>query len=131
MRVGEVVKVVPLKKFGFIRSADFREDVFFHFSVVDSEGRRDLIEGDEVEYEIDEFARLERKELRATLVRISARPLTMRLKASDAPQLHSHHHPRARQKRPAWRKGSAPRPSGAEGSPGTEGTDQSSEPNAS
>lgn len=109
MRVGEVVKVVPLKKFGFIRSADFREDVFFHFSVVDSAGRRDLIEGDEVEYEIDEFARLERKELRATLVRISARPLTMRLKVSDAPQLHSHHHPNARQKRPGWRKGTVPK----------------------
>ena len=106
MRVGEVVKVVPLKKIGFIRSEDFRQDVFFHYSVVDSAGRRDLIEGDEVEYEIDEFARMERKELRATLVRISARPLTMRLKASDAPQLHSHHHPNARQKRPGWRKSS-------------------------
>lgn len=109
MRVGEVVKVVPLKKFGFIRSAEFREDIFFHFSIVDApEGRRDLIEGDEVEYEIDEFARLERKELKATLVRMSVRPLTMRLKASDAPQLHSHHHPRARQKRPNWRKNTPP-----------------------
>ena len=110
MRVGEVVKVIPLKKIGFIRSEDFRQDVFFHFSAVDSAGRRDLIEGDEVEYEIDEFARMERQELRATLVRISARPLTMRLKASDAPQLHSHHHPNARQKRPVWRKGTTPKP---------------------
>ena len=110
MRVGEVVKVIPLKKIGFIRSEDFRQDVFFHFSAVDSAGRRDLLEGDEVEYEIDEFARMERQELRATLVRISARPLTMRLKASDAPQLHSHHHPNARQKRPVWRKGTTPKP---------------------
>ncbi len=85
MRVGEVVKVVPGKKFGFIRSGDLREDVFFHFSIVDSQGRRDLQEGDEVEYEIDEFARIERKELKATLVRLSPRPLTMRLKVSDAP----------------------------------------------
>jgi hypothetical protein len=51
---------------------------------------------------------LERKELRATLVRISARPLTMRLKASDAPELHSQHHPKARQKRPVWRKRAEP-----------------------
>lgn len=107
MRVGEVIKVVPLKKIGFIRSEEFRQDVFFHYSAVDTRGRRDLIAGDEVEYEIDEFARIERQELRATLVRISLRPLTMRLKASDAPQLHSHHHPRARQKRPNWRKDSA------------------------
>ncbi len=63
MRVGEVVKVVPAKKFGFIRSAEFREDIFFHFSIVDTvEGRRDLMEGDEVEYELDEFARIDRKE---------------------------------------------------------------------
>jgi cold shock CspA family protein len=108
MRVGEVVKLIPQKKIGFIRTEGLRQDVFFHFSVVDSQGRRDLIEGDEVEYEIDEFARLERKEMRATLVRISARPLTMRLKASDAPELHSQHHPRARQKRPVWRKRSQP-----------------------
>lgn len=104
MRVGEVVKVVAEKKFGFIRSADLREDVFFHFSIVDSQGRRDLQAGDEVEYEIDEFARIERKELKAILVRMSMRPLTMRLKASDAPELHSQHHPRARQKRPTWRQ---------------------------
>lgn len=52
---------------------------------------------------IDEFARIERKELKATLVRMSSRPLTMRLKVSDAPELHSQHHPRARQKRPSWR----------------------------
>lgn len=108
MRVGEVVKIVPLKKIGFIRTEGLRQDVFFHYSVVDSHGRRDLMEGDEVEYEIDEFARIERKELRATLVRISARPLTMRLKPSDAPELHSQHHPKARQKRPVWRKRSEP-----------------------
>ncbi|MCC6509889.1 MAG: cold shock domain-containing protein [Pirellulaceae bacterium] len=103
MRIGEVVKVVTEKKFGFIRSGDLREDIFFHFSIVDAQGRRDLMEGDEVEYEIDEFAWVDRKELKATLVRMSPRPLTMRLKASDAPQLQSQHHPRARQKRPTWR----------------------------
>lgn len=106
MRVGEVVKVLPQKKVGFIRTEDFREDVFFHFSVVESKGRRDLMEGDEVEYEIDEFARMERKELRATLVRISARPLTMRIKASDAPEHQAQHHRNALQRRPAWRKNS-------------------------
>ncbi len=104
MRVGEVVKVIPEKKFGFIRTEGLRQDVFFHFSVVNA--GRELQAGDEVEYEVDEFARIERKEMKATLVRISPRPLTMRLKVSDAPELHSQHHPKARQKRPTWRKGS-------------------------
>ncbi len=56
MRVGLVVKVIPEKKIGFIRSDDLREDVFFHFSRVEKVGTLDLMEGDEVEYEVDELA---------------------------------------------------------------------------
>ena len=103
MRVGEVVKVIPDKKIGFIRSEDLKEDVFFHFSKVQKVGTLDLQEGDEVEYEIDELARIERQPLQATMVRRSARPLTMRLAPSDAPDLKAHHHPKARRRRPTWR----------------------------
>jgi cold shock CspA family protein len=110
MRVGVIVKILPQKKVGFIRTDDFREDVFFHFSVVDDQGLRPLAEGDEVEYELNELARIDRKELRATLVRMSKRPLSMRLKASDAPELHVRHHPKARQKRPVWRSKNSPKP---------------------
>ena len=103
MRVGEVVKVLPEKKIGFIRSEDLDEDVFFHFSKVQKVGTLDLQEGDEVEYEIDELHRIEKVRLQATLVRRSVRPLTLRLAPSDAPDLKAHHHPKARRRRPTWR----------------------------
>ncbi len=104
MRIGIVVKVIPDKKIGFIRSADLREDVFFHFSKVQKVGTADLTEGDEVEYSIDELKKIENEKLQATLVRRSPRPLTMRLKPSDAPHLKANHHPRARKRKPAWRQ---------------------------
>ena len=85
MRVGLVVKVLPEKKIGFIRSEDLREDVFFHFSKVEQVGTADLMEGDEVEYEIDELSRIEKERLQATMVRRSVRPLAMKLRPSDAP----------------------------------------------
>lgn len=103
MRVGEVVKVLPEKKIGFIRSEDLDEDVFFHFSKVQKVGTLDLQEGDEVEYEVDELHRIEKIRLQATMVRRSARPLTLRLAPSDAPDLNAHHHPKARRRRPTWR----------------------------
>lgn len=103
MRVGEVVKVLPEKKIGFIRSEDLDEDVFFHFSKVQKVGTLDLQQGDEVEYEIDELHRIEKVRLQATLVRRSIRPLTLRLAPSDAPDLKAHHHPKARRRRPTWR----------------------------
>lgn len=104
MRVGLVVKVIPDKKIGFIHTDDLRDDIFFHFSVVDQPGRRELAEGDEVEFEIDELDRLEKRKLRASVVRRTLRPLSMRLQASDAPELQSQHHPNARQRKPNWRK---------------------------
>ncbi len=104
MRIGSVVKVIPEKKIGFIRAEDLREDVFFHFSKVEQVGRLDLQQGDEVEFEIDELDKIEKRQLRATLVRRSVRPLTMRLQPSDAPELKAHHHPKARKRRPTWRE---------------------------
>ncbi len=103
MRVGEVVKVLPEKKVGFIRAEDLDEDVFFHFSKVQKVGTLDLQEGDEVEFEIDELHRIEKIRLQATLVRRSVRQLTMRMAPSDAPDLQAHHHPKARRRRPTWR----------------------------
>ncbi|MBX3423614.1 MAG: cold shock domain-containing protein [Pirellulaceae bacterium] len=103
MRIGTVVKVLPEKKVGFIRSDDLSEDVFFHFSKVEKVGTRPLEDGDEVEYEIDELHRLQKIRLQATRVRRSVRPLSMKLKPSDAPGLRAQHHPKARKKRPAWR----------------------------
>ncbi len=103
MRIGIVVKVIPEKKIGFIHSEDLYEDVFFHFSKVEKVGTLDLREGDEVEYAIDELSKIEKQKLQATMVRRSVRPLSMRLKPSDAPELKAHHHPKARKRRPSWR----------------------------
>lgn len=103
MRIGLVVKVIPEKKIGFIRSDDLDEDVFFHFTKVEKVGTFDLMEGDEVEYEVDELARIDKLRLQATMVRRSVRPLETRLKSSDAPKLNAHHHPNARKRRPSWR----------------------------
>lgn len=103
MRVGSIVKVLPEKKIGFIRADDLREDVFFHFSKIETTGTRELEEGEEVEFEIDELARIEKRPLQATLVRRSVRPLNMRLRPSDAPKLRAKHHPKARMRRPTWR----------------------------
>ena len=112
MRIGIVVKVIADRKIGFIRSEDLREDVFFHFSKVEKVGTLDLQEGDEVEYSIDELCKIENERLQATLVRRSVRPLTLRLKPSDAPDLKAHHHPRARKRRPTWRNKSQDEPFG-------------------
>lgn len=103
MRIGMVVKVIPDKKVGFIRAEDLRDDVFFHFSRVQQVGTLDLQEGDEVEFEINELDKIEKRPLRATMVRRSIRPLTMRIQPSDAPELKAHHHPKARKRRPSWR----------------------------
>ncbi len=103
MRVGIVVKVIPDKKIGFIRSADLPEDVFFHFSKVEITGTRALEDGEEVEFEVDELARIEKRRLQATLVRRSVRPLSMKIQPSDAPKLRAKHHPKARMRRPTWR----------------------------
>ncbi|MFO0940227.1 MAG: cold shock domain-containing protein [Pirellulales bacterium] len=110
MRVGVVVKVIDDKKVGFIRSEDLREDVFFHFSKVEkSAGNFDLMEGDEVEYEIDELHRINKSErLRATLVRKSKRPLSVRIRPGDNPKLQAKHHPNARKRRPVWRNKQQP-----------------------
>jgi cold shock CspA family protein len=105
MRIGIVVKVLAEKKVGFIRSEDLRDDVFFHFSKVDAPASRPLEEGDEVEYEIDELKKIQKCDrLQATLVRRSSRPLSVRLKVSDAPKLRAKHHPNSLKRKPSWRK---------------------------
>lgn len=109
MRIGHVIKVIAEKKIGFIRSEDLHEDVFFHFTKVEKVNPTDLEEGDEVEFDIDQLSWLEKERLQATVVRRAARPLELRLKASDAPNLNAHHHPRAKKNRPTWRGGSGSR----------------------
>ena len=106
MRLGVVIKVIPEKKIGFIRTQDFVEDVFFHFSVVDKAGQKfnEFMEGDQVEYEVDELQRIEgESRLKATLVRPTRRPIEKRINFGQDVKNRIQHHPKARQRRPTWR----------------------------
>jgi cold shock CspA family protein len=105
-RLGEIKFMRPEGDFGFIDAEDFREDVFFHKSAWQGEtnGRhRDPQEGLYVEFEIDEDYREKEKKLRASVVRLTTRPMGRKLTGRDTPHLVNKHHPRARQKRPSWR----------------------------
>lgn len=109
-RLGVIKFVRPEGDFGFIDAEDFREDVFFHKSVWQGEVRgvaRDPVPGAFVEFEIDEEYREREKKFRAKVVRLTDRPMGKRLSLRDAPHLENPHHPKARQRRPTWRGGSA------------------------
>ncbi len=104
MRVGQVIRIFQDKRFGFIRCDNLRDDVFFYFSVVPTD---DVVEawksGEEVEFELDDNYRLETNRLRASMVRRSLRPLSVKLKPGATPDSFSRHHPKARQRKPTWR----------------------------
>jgi cold shock CspA family protein len=105
MRIGRVVRVYPEKKFGFIQADNLREDIFFHFSALADGIRADHWEsGQEVEFEIDELKRMEGEQLRATLVRLSDRPQEVKINEGGLSSFNHKHHPKARQRKPTWRK---------------------------
>lgn len=104
MRVGVVVKLIYDRKFGFIQSDHFRDDVFFHFSKVVG-SRPDLwYAGQEVEFDLNEVRRLELNVLEAEKVQIASRPLSHMLNERDKPGMSPTHHPKARRRKPSWRK---------------------------
>ena len=98
------------KSFGFIESENFRDDVFFHFTVFDgkvTKGGKDTFEKIEmdlwVEFELDEEVFRLQDRLRAKIVRPTERPRGRKLSGRDATFKIITHHPRARKKRPTWR----------------------------
>ncbi len=105
MRVGHIIKIIPDRKFGFIKTDHFREDVFFHFSALRG-GLQGcfLEENQEVEFEINEILRLDEQKLEATIVQTPARPLSKTFDEKLIPELQASHHPRARQRKPTWRE---------------------------
>ena len=105
-RLGRIRHVDTAKKFGFIEAEDYREDVFFHLSQWESAGPRDPgpRKGQVVEFEIDELHRRNVGKLRATVVRVTKRPLGSRMTSKTDPHLMVKHHPKARQSKPKWRK---------------------------
>ena len=57
MLKGAVKWFSDAKGFGFICPEDKGPDVFVHFSKIDQDGYKSLIEGDEVEFECEESQR--------------------------------------------------------------------------
>jgi cold shock CspA family protein len=108
MRVGTIVKLVEDRKFGFIRTEHFREDVFFHQSTLKGLVFRRLRVGLEVEFEINEILRLDEQKLEATLVQAASRPLSKSLTEQPMREMLASHHPRARQRKPTWREKKEP-----------------------
>lgn len=64
MPIGKVKWFNDQKGFGFISSESGQEDIFVHFSVVETEGYKSLKEGQTVNYEAERSA----KGLKATKV---------------------------------------------------------------
>ncbi|MCU0707530.1 MAG: cold shock domain-containing protein [Pirellula sp.] len=104
MRIGQIITVVSDRKFGFIRSEHFREDVFFHFSSLQGLNPKRLRIGQDVEFEIDELLRINKQQLEATLVQEPAKPLTHTLEEETVPGFKAAHHPKARRKKPSWKR---------------------------
>jgi cold shock CspA family protein len=109
MRVGIVVKILYDKKFGFIRAENLRSDVLFRFSVVAEEEKPHWWEvGQEVEFDLDELKRLEFKDLEAAKVQRARRPISHKLNEFELPGMTAAHHPKARRRKPIWRKDEDP-----------------------
>lgn len=127
-RLGIIRFVDPKGEYGFIDAEDFRDDVFFHKSVWTgvtasplSRSRRapshssdrpplppplnpeNLVQR-HVEFELDDELFEGEQKLRATVVSPTSRPMGRKLSGRDATFKIVTHHPRARRKRPDWRK---------------------------
>ena len=69
MATGKVKWFNGEKGFGFIEQDEGGDDVFVHFSAIQGEGYKDLNEGDEVEYQVEQGA----KGLQAANVKVTNR----------------------------------------------------------
>jgi cold shock CspA family protein len=103
MRIGQIITVVSDRKFGFIRTEHFREDVFFHFSSLSGLNPKRLRIGQDVEFEIDELLRINKQQLEATIVQEPTRPLSHKLEEETVPEFKPAHHPKARRRKPTWK----------------------------
>lgn len=104
MRLGVIIKLIPERKFGFIKTDHFKDDVFFHYSVLKNLPGKFLEEGQEVEFEINELLRMDTQKLEATLVQAARRPFSKTLDEKLVPEMQAAHHPKARQRKPIWRE---------------------------
>lgn len=116
MRIGQIITVIADRKFGFIRSEHFRDDVFFHFSTLENLNPKWLRIGQDVEFEIDELLRINKQKLEATIVREPSRPLAFKLDEEMIEGLRPSHHPKARRRKPGWKEKKTDGSDGSDGS---------------
>lgn len=102
-RIGEIRNIDLVRNFGFIQGEDFREDIFFHMSVWETDRNMPPELGMIVEFEINQEHMRERDELRASVVRRTDRPYTKQLDLKEDERLTVKHHPNARKRKPIWR----------------------------
>lgn len=103
MRIGHIITIIEDRKFGFIRTEHFRDDVFFHFSTLKDLNAKRLRIGQEVEFEIDELLRLNKQKLEAVIVQEPSQPLSHRLEEEFVQEFRAAHHPKARRRKPTWK----------------------------
>ena len=100
MVIGIISKIISEKNIGFIKPCDHGGDVFFHGSVVVGEQFEQLKEGQAVAFELDRTPEA-RDRPRATKVEPCDEKLLGKRAADEPPPVS---HPRARGRKPTWRR---------------------------
>lgn len=118
MLYGTVIEFTPSKGFGFIR-ADYGPDVFFHISALGAcQQEPEILPGQPVKYELvpgsDRKSARKAKDADATTPAAPRRPRAQLVELIDkipgaaleksAESRPAKHHPRARRKKPTWRR---------------------------
>ena len=100
MVIGIISKIIPEKGIGFITPCGAGRDVFFHASAVVGEQFEQLQEGQSVSFDLERTKDTGDRS-RAAKVEPCDRKLLGRSGAAEVPPAR---HPRARNRKPTWRK---------------------------
>ena len=100
MPIGFIAKLVTDKGFGFITLRDGSADVFFHHSVVPEGQFEQFEEGQGVSFDLDPLAPKSERRSATKVVACTEQQLG---RTAD-PDPSATHHPRARRRKPSWRK---------------------------
>lgn len=100
MLIGTICKIIAEKGIGFIKPCDRGGDVFFHSSALVGEPFERLKEGQAVSFDLDRTPAA-RDRPRAAKVQPCDEKLLGRKAAEEPPPVS---HPRARHRKPTWRR---------------------------
>jgi CspA family cold shock protein len=97
--IGTISKIISEKGIGFIKPSGRGRDVFFHYSVVADEQFEQLTEGQAVSYELEPTKTRDDRPRAAKVA-----PCDPKLLGRTGADEHPAHHPRARRRKPNWRR---------------------------